>query len=728
MNANPLGSTTPQQPTQQPASLRFRPIDPVRVLRANVLPLVIAGGIGIVVGLILWFILKSSSPQFTSTVLLRYQAPATDATEVGQEGNRATQAIEMDINSQIPFLTNDELLQRVIEQPSVQSTNWYQQFETPEDARRALANEHIVITTRRNTKLIELGVWTRIPEEAGPIVDAVADAYENIQRIERGQNDNQALTALRTQEQRLQEDIDRLERQRSTFLTNENIESLRRDGNAAAQEFDILNSQITELKLNLEQATAQYEQLAEAQSQGQVQITPDLEAELEQTPNIARQTQQITMLRENKRAALSRFGDSHPQIKLIDAQITALEQEKDIEKNRLAREMQAGRLESASKIVESIRGTIEGLMPRMEEASRKMIDLTDRLARYDQLEKDLDRQQARLVDVQSNISQIAVNQSLIEARLQFIQITRPSEAELTFPRFIVIVPGVTIALLGLITGVIFVRELLDQRVLSPTDVRMLTRGNLLGMLPDATEDLSGSGTIDRVVERDANGLITEQFRQVRTALLGRMEQADHKSLLMTSPQASAGTTTIAHNLATSLAQNHRRVILLEANFRRPHLAALLGLDTDMGLANVLRGETPIENVTTKLDASGLDVVTAGKITGTVSDLFDGQNFANLIEQLKASYDLIILDAPPALLSSDSQLMARSVDAVAVVLRAGADKRGMADRMIRQLETGKAQVLGIILNWVQSSAGGYFRKNYKAYYDYQGTSGTERLSA
>ncbi|MEQ9453873.1 MAG: AAA family ATPase [Phycisphaeraceae bacterium] len=729
MTANPLGaSTPPTQPATGGGSVRFRPIDPIKTLRANVVPLVITLVIGLVLGVAVHLVLRSTSPQYTSTILLTYQTPIRQASDIGLETGRGRDIIEMRILSETQRIRGQEVMQRAIEQPSVQATTWFQQFDSPDDARRSLANNHLVVRTQRNSLLIELGVWTEIPSEAAPIANAVAQAYDSILRAGLNQGDESAVASLTSSLRQLDEDVDRLRRQQRTFLQTERLESLRREGSAAAQEFQILNEQMTGIKLQLEQATAQYEQLANAQSRGDVQIGPDLESELEMMPAIQRMNNQMSQLREAKRALLARFGEGHQQIRIIDAQIAATEQEKSSEKSRIAREIQAGRLETSGKIVEQLRATLEGLQPRLDESSRKMVDLTERLARYTQLEDELTRMLNQRQVVQSELGSIRNRRQLTDERLQIRQISQPNEAELTFPKLMVIVPGITVALLGLVTGLIFVRELLDQRVMSPTDVRMLSRGNLLGLLPDATEDPSGSGTIDRVVERDANSLIAEQFRQVRTAVLRRMEQAGHKSLMITASQPTCGTTTVAHNLATSLAMNHRKVILLDANFRRPRLAALLGLSSDRGLADVLRGDASIDQVTTLAGESGLAVVPAGHTSNAVSDLFDTQTFRDLIADLSARYDLVILDAPPALLSSDPVLMSKSVDAVATVVRAGADKRGMADRMLRQLDGHKAEVLGVILNWVQSSAGGYFRKNYQAYYDYQSTSGPDRLSA
>ena len=98
-------------------------------------------------------------------------------------------------------------------------------------------------------------------------------------------------------------------------------------------------------------------------------------------------------------------------------------------------------------------------------------------------------------------------------------------------------------------------------------------------------------------------------------------------------------------------------------------------------------------------------------------MLEGTAFRALLGRLESEYDLILIDAPPALLTSDSQLLAKHVDAIGVVVNAGVDKRGMIERMLGKLDGQRADVLGLILNGVRSAAGGYFRKSYQDFYRY-----------
>jgi Mrp family chromosome partitioning ATPase len=113
----------------------------------------------------------------------------------------------------------------------------------------------------------------------------------------------------------------------------------------------------------------------------------------------------------------------------------------------------------------------------------------------------------------------------------------------------------------------------------------------------------------------------------------------------------------------------------------------------------------------------------GQAASSPPELLEGPGFRSFLGEMEAEYDFVIIDTAPALLTSDSQLLAKHVDAIVVVVRAGVDKRGMVSRMLSRLDGQRADVLGVILNGVKTSAGGYFRKSYEAFYNYRDDEGS-----
>jgi len=270
--------------------------------------------------------------------------------------------------------------------------------------------------------------------------------------------------------------------------------------------------------------------------------------------------------------------------------------------------------------------------------------------------------------------------------------------------------------------VIFLKEMLDQRIKSPADVKLLPKTELLGVIPDVEEDPSGRRTIEGVVTELPDGLMAEAFRHVRTQILAQMDHRGHKTLMLVGAQAACGVTALTNNLAVSLAQNGRKVLVLDANLRRPSQHELFGVAASPGLTDVLYDTESLKNAIVNREDPNLAILPAGQNHPIMPELFEGQAFRELLPRLESDYDLILVDAPPGLLASDSELLSKTMDAVVVVVRAMGEKRGMVTRMINQLGGHRADVLGVILNRAKTSAGGYFRESYEAFYRYRNDKG------
>ena len=260
--------------------------------------------------------------------------------------------------------------------------------------------------------------------------------------------------------------------------------------------------------------------------------------------------------------------------------------------------------------------------------------------------------------------------------------------------------------------------MLDQTVRSPQDLKLIPDAQLLGLVPHAKEDASSGGTAERAVERAPTGLLAESYRQIRTAVLSKMDRRGYKTLVCVAAQPDSGTSTVVQNLGMSLALNGRSVLIVDANFRRPGQHKLLGVDNDRGLVDVLKESAELADVIVNHPDASLSVLPTGRSGDAPPELLEGAVFRGALGQLETQYDLILIDAPPALLTSDSQLLSKHVDAIAVVIKAGNDKRGMLNRVLGQLDGQRADILGIILSGVQASVGGYFRKSYEDFYRYR----------
>ncbi len=727
MSANPLSPIPPLGPTtgmtQAPASGRFKPIDPLRVLRQNIRILIVAAVVGLLLGGGLWFALRKFAPQYTSIAQLRVSAGLQSAEAIGTvESIGHLDIMNAQMQNEVMSIKSQGVLQEAIVRPAVQDTKWFAQFDGDlRMARETLEQDNLSVSPVTGTTLIQLSVQTRHADDAPVILDAIMTVYLQKLQSDSSRESEGTRRAFLQEQQRADDMVRQLEAQIREYTSVEELETSNISTSAEAIRYAELAQAETQLEMGVENAKISAENLAKSAAEGNYEPTADDLLTMESMPVILGIKQRIKQFRELERTFAAELGENHRITRQYQSQIEAAELEKKLEMEQLFQKLQRQKLDQAQQALTGLEGSLAQLRIKLAEAKRQMTDLTDKVTRYKQLTDNLEIAQAKFREADAKLAEIRVLKERPEANRVRLQ-AGATIPRMTFPKMTVIVPGVTFFVLLLTTGVVFLRELLDQRVSSPSDVKLLEDAELLGVLPDVNEDPSGKGVIERIVQKDPSGLLAETFRQVRTAILAKMDRRGYKTLLLVGAQKSVGTSSLTHNLATSLAFNGRKVLIIDANFRRPAQHKLARLGGEHGLSEVLDGTADVDETIEKSEDLSLWVLAAGNGHEIHPEVFEGQKFRRMLSELETRFDIILIDAPPALLASDSQMLAKHVDAIALVLRAGQDKRGMIGRMIRQLDGHRADLLGVILNGVRSSVGGYFRKNYRDYYQYRNGAG------
>lgn len=218
-----------------------------------------------------------------------------------------------------------------------------------------------------------------------------------------------------------------------------------------------------------------------------------------------------------------------------------------------------------------------------------------------------------------------------------------------------------------------------------------------------------------VTVNDLHSAGSQAYRKLRTHLIFSQGGQPPRTLLVTSPAASEGKTTVSANLATTFAQQGLRVALVDADLRRPRMHGVFGLSRTPGLTEVLQNEAPLDEALRQTSVEGLHVMGAGRLVAAVSELLGGAAMGRLLRELHAHYDVVVLDTPPVLAAADSEILAAQADAVLVVVRAGQTERQSAHYAIQQLRAIGARIVGAVLNDPDQKIGGYGK--YAYYYDY-----------
>jgi capsular exopolysaccharide synthesis family protein len=412
------------------------------------------------------------------------------------------------------------------------------------------------------------------------------------------------------------------------------------------------------------------------------------------------------------------LGPNHPQAKAQKAQIDELTREINTEQNRLL--LQAKQVFLAARTNED--QTAAALEAQKADAYKLRDDLVEYTLRQREFESNRSLyenllQRLRTADVQAGLESLeidVVDQALLPA------------APVLKPQSTIIL---TSLIFGTLAGVVlaFLMESLDTGLRSIAEIETITELPSLAIIPRARRggsDQPGMSTAMRNIGSlsQPKSQFAESFRSLRTALLLSTAGHQPKFILLTSATPSEGKTTAASNLACILAQGDARVLLIDADLRRPNVHHRFGLNGRVGLTTLLTGATTLEQSVQKIpEVPNLDVLVSGPVPPFPTEMLSSEAMGTLLKHCGQIYTHIILDSPPILSVTDGVILAREADAVILVVRHGKSSKHIVRRARDLLLRSGAPITGIVLNAVDLSSPEYY--GYYGYSEY-GYSGSE----
>jgi capsular exopolysaccharide synthesis family protein len=250
------------------------------------------------------------------------------------------------------------------------------------------------------------------------------------------------------------------------------------------------------------------------------------------------------------------------------------------------------------------------------------------------------------------------------------------------------------ALLGLLVGVAgaVLRDMFDTSIKSPQDLAEVANAAVMAVIPfDSSvpkhpliSDVEG--TSDRV----------EAFRVLRTNMQFVDLDSERQMLVISSAVPDEGKTVTATNLAITLAQTGRRVLILDCDFRKPRVARLLGLENSVGLLTILVGRAPMSECIQQHE-SGVDFLATGPLPPNPAEVLETQAMRDLLSTVREAYDVVIIDAPPLLPVADPAIIAPMADGVLLVTRHGKTSKDLVSQAVERLENVGARIAGVVLN-------------------------------
>jgi capsular exopolysaccharide synthesis family protein len=249
--------------------------------------------------------------------------------------------------------------------------------------------------------------------------------------------------------------------------------------------------------------------------------------------------------------------------------------------------------------------------------------------------------------------------------------------------------GLLVSLFLAIVGALL-RDLFDRTVKSRQDVERISEQAVLATLP-----------FDPLVKRtplmtETGGSLAEAFRVLRTNLQFSDIDGESHAILVSSALPNEGKTLVATNLALSMAQSGRSVLLIDADMRNPNVAELLGLENSVGVVTVLVGRTSLEEAT-QPHVSGISFMGTGPAPPNPAEVLDTQAMRDLLTRVREQYDAVIIDAPPMLPVADASILLPEVDGVLLLVRHGSTTREQLRLAVGRIQTIGGRLFGTVLN-------------------------------
>jgi capsular exopolysaccharide synthesis family protein len=692
-----------------------------RVIRANLWLVVLLVVISGIAGYFVNGYLEKNYAIYTATGYIRI-LPLQEIDPLHPVAPGAVpQTLLVEQKTEAQLIHSDGLINDVLSDSTspIRQTAWWLVTcnSDPQKARRLLS-EKLVATPLLDSQLISVSMSASDRHDTSVIVTAIVNKeIENNRAFINHKNDadySRMLDAKNRYQNLLTEDTSTVE----SLAASLNLSGL---GTVGASPLEIELSRRVEDQLaahtDANKADAAYSSFMSQYQQGQ--DPPQLTQMVKMDGEVATLRSQAEYYDSQLSIAQGTFGSSSPVVQDMQKRRDYFEHEYEKKKADVTAEDWIALKSELLAERDNTKKAADAIDAKVEEIKNKMAELSSKMATYQtrRAEQERDReaveQYTKELDNMDQMARSATFSSLDWAQGP-IEPDSPTYPDMRMTMTVSIMVGLILSL-----GIAFLRELADTTVRSPRDIQRVGQMSLLGMVPHEADDPQAAGArLPLVIFEAPHSMMAEQLRQVRTRLQHAASLDTTRSILVTSPSPGDGKSTVAVNLAAGLALNGRRILLVDANFRRPELHRIFGIGNELGFSDVLNDVNAFATAVKDTPVPNLSVMCTGPRPSNPTELLESQLLLDFIERCLEEYDHVIFDSGPMLFVSDSVALAPRVDGVVTVVRARANTRGVLTRMRDALRSVKAEHLGVVLNGVRSQAGGYYGRSIKTYYAYQ----------
>ncbi|WP_027358841.1 GumC family protein [Desulforegula conservatrix] len=565
-------------------------------------------------------------------------------------------------------------------------------------------SESVEVKPVRNSRIVSLSFSSPNPIFSSIVANTFAKAYKETILEMRMSSENMTREWMGKKADEERAKLEKSEKILQDYLKSKDMITIENKAGLVPERLGDLNSQLTKAENKENEIKAVYDKVKQLGISGAESI-PDI---INDTTYKALK-EDIIKAEQNMMELSNKFGDKHPSMIKAQADLKILTDRKNEEVRRGIKTIE-NNYEIAKSQVESIKASLN-------ETKVEATELNEKYIQYNILKRDVEtnRQLYDALITKMKEKQITEQSQGVEI---FVVDSAKTPEKQSKPNFIKnMLLAIVLGLFGG-TGIAFFIEYLDDTIKTSEDTETQTGIPVLGSI---LQNMDKNQKTEGITFSDPSSQISEGYKTVRASLLLSHADSPPKTILVTSMSPDEGKTTTAYNLSISLALTGKKVIIIDADLRRPTIHKIGNLVNNEGASVYLSGTSELFGIQ-QGPVDGLDIMTSGPVPPNPSELLGSQRFRKLLTFMAQKYDYVIIDSPPLLAVSDTLIISKEVEGTIVIARSGKTKYEALIKGVKRFADINAKLLGIVVNCVDIKIHKY--DYYASGYYYYG-SGNEK---
>ncbi|MFT5726117.1 MAG: succinoglycan biosynthesis transport protein ExoP [Desulforhopalus sp.] len=571
--------------------------------------------------------------------------------------------------------------------------------KTDEEIISHIIRENLTISPLKNTKIVSISYSHKDPAMARLVAEAIVKAYMDEMLEIKLASSSYSVKWMTDKAQVEREKLEHSERELQRYMRDNDLVTVE-------DKLTILPQKLSEFGRQISKAEAEkkelQDQLIQIKSAGK-----DLN-KLESIPILASNAvlksvrDRIYTTDQSIQELSQKYGPKHPRMIKANDELRILNDEKRHEIDRI--------LSSITNSYDLAASKEKSMKELLAQTKGEMLNSNEKYMQYKIMKREVDSNRVMYETLQDSIKKKGVT-----GQSQSVNIWVMKKAEV--PEFPAkpnkkrnLLLGIILGLFGSV-GLAFFIEYLDNTVKDAQELEDKFGLTVLGSIEEMRDK---DKHIESFIVKNPLSPLAESYRLIRSGLLLSSAERPPKTMLVTSMNANEGKTSTTANIARILAQGGSSVLIIDCDLRRPRMHEVMGINNEIGLSSFLSGTTE-EDIVNKIDEEHIYVITSGPIPPSPAELLDSAKMKQLLSDLSAKYDFILLDSPPVQSVTDSLALSQYVDGTIVVVRAGKTTNEDLESGMKKLHDVRTRFLGFVLNGMKSQDMGKYYYGYSSYY-------------